>query len=87
MQVTINGEPQEASVTLRREAGQLGTEYLYVDDYKVARVTHSRADAVPVVLAIDEDMIVEVEPRVFYTIDGMHHDWQPGAQDDGLAST
>jgi len=86
MQVKINGQPQEASVMLRREAGQLGTEYLYVDDYKVARVTHSRADEVPVVLAISENMVVEVEPHAFYSIDGMHHDWQPGAQDEGLAS-
>ncbi len=86
MQVMINGQPREASVTLRREAGQLGAEYLYVDDYKVARVTHSRVDSVPVVLAIDEDLVAEVEPQAFYAIDGMHHDWQPGAQDEGLAS-
>lgn len=87
MQVILNGDPTEASVTIRRPQGQIGTEYLYVDDKQVARVTHSRSDDVPVMLAIDEDTLVEVEPAVFYALEGMHHDWQPGSQEGTLSST
>lgn len=84
MQVTMNGTPAEASVELKRVAGQIGVEQLYVDGREVARVTHSRADGVPVVLAIDEDTIVEVDPQSFYALSGMHHDWQPGSQEGTL---
>jgi hypothetical protein len=86
MQVTINGVPEEANVTLKREAGQLGVEHLFVNDMQVARVTHSRSDAVPVILAIDEETIVEVEPQSFYALDRMHHDWQPGSQEGSLSA-
>jgi len=85
MQVTINGKPEEAAVTLRRAAGQIGVEHLYVNDRRVARVTHSRSDAVPVILAIDEETVVEIDPQHFYALDGMHHDWQPGSQEGSLS--
>ena len=81
MQVKLNGEPTEATLTIKRPEGQIGTEYLYVDGQQVARVTHSRSDDVPVILAIDEDTLFEVEPAAFYSIDGMHRDWQPGSQE------
>jgi hypothetical protein len=86
MQVTINGAPQEATVALRPVAGQIGVEQLYVNDMRVARVTHSRSDDIPVILAIDEATIVEVDPHSFYAIDGMHHDWQPGTQEGSLSA-
>jgi hypothetical protein len=86
MQVTINGAPEEAAVTLRPVTGQIGVEQLYVNDMQVARVTHSRSDHLPVILAIDEETIVEVDPHSFYAIDGMHHDWQPGAQEGSLSA-
>ncbi len=86
MQVTINGVPEEATLTLRRAAGQLGVEHLYVNEMQVARVTHSRSDVVPVILAIDEETVVEIDPRSFYVIDGMHYDWQPGSQEGSLSA-
>ena len=58
---------------------------LYADGRRVARVTHSRNDEIPVILALDSEVVVEIEPQTFYAIDGMHHDWQPGAQPDTLA--
>jgi hypothetical protein len=85
MQVTINGEREEVSLTLKRAAGQLGAEELYVNDRPVVRVTHSRADDVPVFLVVDEDTVVEVDPPSFYAIDGMHYDWQPEAQARSVA--
>jgi hypothetical protein len=39
-----------------------------------------------VILQIDRDVQVEVEPQTFYTIEGIHHDWQPGAQADSLGA-
>jgi len=48
------------------------------------RVTHSRSDAIPVILAIDEETVVEVDPQSFYALDGMHHDRQPGSQEGAL---
>jgi hypothetical protein len=84
MQVTINGVPEEAEVTLRRAAGQLGVEHLYVNDMQVARVTHSRSNDIPVILAIDEETVVEVDQHSFYALEGMHHDWQPGSQEGSL---
>jgi predicted metallopeptidase len=86
MHVTINGVPEEAAVALRRAAGQLGVEHLYVNDMQVVRVTHSRSDAIPVILAIDEETVVEVDPDSFYALDGMHHDWQPGSQEGSLSA-
>ena len=85
MQVMFNGEPTEATLAIKRPEGQIGTEYLYVDDQQVARVTHSRSDDVPVILAIDENTLVEVEPAAFYALDGMHRDWQPGSQEGTLS--
>jgi hypothetical protein len=84
MQVTINGEPQEATLTIKRADGQLDNENLYVNDLQVARVTHSRVDDTPVVLVVDEDTVIEVDPQPFYSIQGMHHDWQPGFQEGSL---
>ena len=40
----------------------------------------------PVILAIDEETVVEIDPRSFYVIDGMHHDWQPGSQEGSLSA-
>jgi hypothetical protein len=85
MQVTINGVREEVSLTLKRAAGQLGAEELYVNDRPVVRVTHSRVDEVPVILVVDEDTVVEVDPPSFYAIDGMDHDWQPEARERSVA--
>ncbi len=79
MQVTINGVPEEATLTLRGAAGQLGVEHLYVNEMQ-------RSDVVPVILAIDEETVVEIDPRSFYVIDGMHYDWQPGSQEGSLSA-
>ena len=87
MQVTFNGEPQEIALNLKRQDGAPDVENLYVDDRPVARVTHSYADDTPVILALDENTIVEIEPQAFYAIDGMHRDWQPGAQEGMLGLT
>jgi hypothetical protein len=87
MQVTINNEPQDVQINLRHSDERLGEEYLYVNNMCVARVTHSRSDDIPVILQIDRDVQVEVDPQIFYTIEGMHHDWQPGAQADSLGAT
>jgi hypothetical protein len=86
MQATINGEPIDAQISLRRDQAHLDEEQLYVNDMCVARVTHSRADDIPVILQIDEHVAVEVDPQTFYTIEGMHHDWQPGAQAESLGA-
>ena len=87
MQATINGEPMDVQITLRRDGTGFDQEQLYVNDMCVARVTHSLSDEIPVILQVDEHMAVEVDPQVFYTIKGMHHDWQPGAQADSLGAT
>ena len=84
MQATINGEPLDAQIRLRRDDARLGDEQLYVNDMCVARVTHSLSDEIPVILQIDQNTQVEVEPQAFYTIQGMHHDWQPGAHANSL---
>ena len=42
---------------------------------RVARVTHSRTDEMPVVLALDNEAVVEIEPQAFYAVGGMHRDW------------
>ena len=52
---------------------------------RVARVTHSRNDEIPVILVLDNEAVVKIEPQTFYAIDGMHRDWQPGTQPDALA--
>ena len=87
MQVSINGEPQDAALNLKRQDGAPDAENLYLNDRQVERVTHSYADDTPVVLALDEHTVVEIEPQAFYAIDGMHRDWQPGTQEGMLGLT
>ena len=87
MQATINGEPSDVQITLRRDGAGFDEEQLYVNDMCVARVTHSLSDDIPVILQVDEHMSVEVDPQIFYTIKGMHHDWQPGSQADSLGAS
>jgi hypothetical protein len=84
MQAIINGDPQDVTLNLKRQDGAIDTENLYVNDRQVERVTHSYADDTPVILAIDENTIVEVEPQAFYAIEGMHRDWQPGTQEGAI---
>jgi len=84
MLVTINGQQQDVPVMLKREQVLTQGEQLFVGDRQATRVTHSRADDVPVIVQI-EDLLVEVDPHDFYAIDGMHHDWQPGDQSEMLA--
>ena len=80
MDVTINGGREDAAVTLQRENGPLATDQLYVNDRRVVRVTHSRADDVPVILVTEDEVVVEVARQPFYTLNGMDYDWQPGSQ-------
>ena len=84
MQAMINGEPQDITLNLKRHDGAPDAENLYVNDRQVERVTHSHADGTPVILALDEHTIVEIEPQTFYAIEGMHRDWQPGTQEGML---
>jgi len=81
MNVTINGVPEEATVTLKHGNGPLATDQLYINDWRVIRVTHSHAESTPVILVTEEELVVEVAPQQFYTLEGMHYDWQPGNQD------
>jgi hypothetical protein len=85
MQVKMNGAPVDMQITLKRNDHQTGDQNLYADGRQVARVTHSRNDEIPVILALDSEVVVEIEPQTFYAIEGMHHDWQPGTQPDALA--
>ena len=85
MLVTINGEQEDLPITFRRDAAHFQEEQLYVDDRRVTRVTHSRSDDIPVMVQADE-LLIEVAPRDFYNITGMHHDWQPGDQAQSLGS-
>lgn len=77
MQVTFNGETQDANVELRRAQGPADVDQLFVDGTEVVRVTHSHADDVPVVLVLDEHQTVEVDRAAFYVLGGMDQDWQP----------
>ena len=86
MQAMINGEPLEVQIKLRRDDAHLNEEQLYVNDMRVMRVTHSRSDEVPVILQINQDTLVEVNQQTFYAIEGIDHDWQPGAQADSLSA-
>jgi hypothetical protein len=86
MQATINNEPVDVQISLRRDDALLHEEHLYVNDMRVARVTHSRSDEIPVILQIDPDVLVEVDSQAFYTIEGMDYDWQPGAQAGSLGA-
>jgi len=86
MQAMINGEPLEVQIKLQRDDARLNEEQLYVNDMCVARVTHSRSDEVPVILQINQDTAVEVDPQTFYAIEGIDHDWQPGTQADELSA-
>jgi hypothetical protein len=85
MQVKLNGEPADMQITLQRNDPHPGDQNLYADGMRATRVTHSRNDEIPVILVLDNEAVVEIEPPAFYAIDGMHHDWQPGAQPDALA--
>ena len=87
MQATINGEPMDVQISLRRGDAGLDEEQLYVNDMCVVRVTHSLSDEIPVILQIDENTSVEVDQQMFYTIKGLHHDWQPGSQADSLGAS
>jgi hypothetical protein len=85
MQVKVNGTPADMQIVLKRNDPQPGDQNLYADSRRVARVTHSLNDEIPVILALDSEVVVEIEPQSFYAIDGMHRDWQPGTQPDALA--
>jgi hypothetical protein len=85
VQVKMNGAPADMQITLKRNDPQPGDQNLYADGRRVARVTHSHNDEIPVFLALDSEVVLEIEPQVFYAIDGMNHDWQPGTQPDALA--
>ena len=82
MQVTIDGDPIDAQIALKRNDPRPSEQNLYVNGRRVVRVTHSRSDEIPAILVLDNDAVVEVEKQAFYTIDGMTYDWQPGAQPD-----
>lgn len=84
MQVTMDGDPIDAHIALKRHDPQPSDQNLYVNDRRVVRVTHSRSDEIPVILVLDNDAVVEVEKQAFYAIDGMNRDWQPGTQPDAL---
>jgi hypothetical protein len=85
MHVKMNGESADMQIALKRHDPQPSDQNLYADGMRVARVTHSRSDEIPVIIVLDNEAVVEIEPQAFYAIDGMHHDWQPGTQPDGLA--
>jgi hypothetical protein len=85
MQVKMNHTPADMQIALKRNDPQPSDQNLYADGMRVSRVTHSRNDEIPVILVLDNEAVVEVEPPAFYAIDGMHHDWQPGTQPDALA--
>jgi len=80
MQVTIDSEPTDVQVDLRRNDPRPGDENLYMNGTRVVRVTHALIDEIPVILVLENDAVVEVERQTFYTIPGMHDDWQPGTQ-------
>ena len=84
MQVMIDREPMEAQMDLRRNDPRPGDENLYMNGTRVVRVTHVLIDEIPVVLVLENDTIVEVERQIFYTIPGMHQDWQPGTQSSSI---
>jgi hypothetical protein len=85
MQARLNGEPQDMQITLKRHDPRPSDENLYVNDVRVARVTHSLSDEIPVILALENEAMVEVDRQTFYTIGGMDPDWQPGTQPDALS--
>jgi hypothetical protein len=88
MQATVNGEPADVDITMKRIGdGTTRTEDMYVNDMRVIRVTHSHADHVPVVLVVEGDGVVEVDREAFYTTDGVNADWQPGEQPGGPGMT
>jgi hypothetical protein len=85
MQVNLNDVPVDMQIALRRNDPQPGDQNLYADDMRVSRVTHSRNDEIPVILVLDNEAVVAIEPQMFYALDGMNRDWQPGTQPDTLA--
>ena len=84
MQVTIDGQQQDMQITRKQDASLMGAENLYVNDTLVARVTHSHADDIPVILQLESGLVVEVDRQSFYSINGMNYDWQPGVQTNSL---
>ena len=84
MQANLNGEPQDMQFVLKRNDPGYGEQNLYVNDARVARVTHALSDEIPVILALETEALVEVDRSAFYGIAGMNPDWQPGAQADAL---
>jgi hypothetical protein len=84
MQVTIDSEPMDVQMDLRRNDPRPDDENLYMNGTRVVRVTHALIDEIPVILVLENDTIVEVERQTFYTIPGMHEDWQPGTQSSSM---
>ena len=85
MQVKVNDAPADMQIAIQRDEHRPGDQNLYADGMRVARVTHSRNDEIPVILVLDNEAVVEIEPQTFYAIDGMNRDWQPGTQPDARA--
>lgn len=86
MQVTIDDQPQDVRIVLKRNDPQPSDENLYVNDERVRQVTHSLSDDLPVILLLESEVIMKVDRNEFYAIDGMRDEWQPGTQPGGLAS-
>lgn len=88
MQARLNSESVDVDIALRHsDDGPTKQEHLYVNDMRVLRVTHSRADDVPVVLVLENEQVVEVDPQAFYAIERMNHNWQPGEQSGAMGIT
>ena len=88
MQATVNGEPAEVDITVKRVGdGTTRTEDMYVNDMRVVRVTHSYADHVPVVLVVEGDGVIEIDRQAFYAANNLNEDWQPGEQPGGMSIT
>lgn len=85
MQVMINGEPHEAQFRLERSSALLEGEQLYMGDQRVTRITHSHDDSIPVMVQVEDDILVQVDRGQFYSIEGIDYDWQPGTQASPLS--
>ena len=68
MQVKINGAPADVQIVLKRNDPQPSDQNLYADGIRATRVTHSRNDEIPVILVLDNEAVVEIEPQIFYAI-------------------
>jgi hypothetical protein len=86
MLVTINGEQQEMPVTFKRAKTPLEQDALYVGDLRATLVTHSLRDDIPVIVQVDE-LVIEIDPQQFYSIQGMDHDWEPGDQSHSIGGS